>query len=300
MHDIWNPWHGCIKCSEGCQNCYMYALDRKRGMDGRDIFRTKAGFTYPLHQDRKGRYTVQSGEMLRVCMTSDFFLEQADAWRDEAWRLIRQRRDVKFFLLTKRPERVSTCLPSDWNDGWDHVMFNVTCENQKRADQRIPLLLDLPFKHKGIMCAPLLGPIDISDYLATNQIEQVLVGGENYDNPRPCDIDWVKGLHQACVQSDITFCFIETGTYLIKDGKTYHLKSKRLQSSMACKSGLQHVGKPMHFDLVDEYGPIEKELLYKPHFRTCCEQCGSRLICNGCSACSTCMQERGGIAATSE
>ena len=24
MHDIWNPWHGCLKYSEGCKNCYMY------------------------------------------------------------------------------------------------------------------------------------------------------------------------------------------------------------------------------------------------------------------------------------
>ena len=24
----WNPWHGCHKCSEGCQNCYAYFLDK--------------------------------------------------------------------------------------------------------------------------------------------------------------------------------------------------------------------------------------------------------------------------------
>ena len=30
MHDIWNPWHGCRKCSEGCQNCCMYYLDAVR------------------------------------------------------------------------------------------------------------------------------------------------------------------------------------------------------------------------------------------------------------------------------
>ena len=78
MHDIWNPWHGCKKCSEGCQNCYMYYLDGLRGQSGADIYRTKAGFRYPLSKDRSGRYKVQSGEMLRVCMTSDFFLAEAD------------------------------------------------------------------------------------------------------------------------------------------------------------------------------------------------------------------------------
>lgn len=38
MHDIWNPWHGCKKCSEGCKNCYMYFLDEQRGRNGADIF----------------------------------------------------------------------------------------------------------------------------------------------------------------------------------------------------------------------------------------------------------------------
>ena len=125
-HDIWNPWHGCRKCSEGCENCYMYFLDGLRDKDGSEIYRTKAGFRYPLSKDRNGRYKVQSGEMIRVCMTSDFFLEEADAWRDEAWSIMRQRPDVKFFLLTKRPQRVAQCLPMDWGDGWENVMFNVT------------------------------------------------------------------------------------------------------------------------------------------------------------------------------
>lgn len=49
--------------------------------------------------------------MLWVCMTSDFFLPEADPWRDDAWDMIRMRPDVIFFLLTKRPQRVSACLP---------------------------------------------------------------------------------------------------------------------------------------------------------------------------------------------
>ncbi|MDO4339169.1 MAG: DUF5131 family protein [Eubacteriales bacterium] len=44
MYDIWNPWHGCVKCSEGCQHCYMYFLDGMRDRNGADIYRTKAGF----------------------------------------------------------------------------------------------------------------------------------------------------------------------------------------------------------------------------------------------------------------
>ena len=92
MHDIWNPWHGCVKCSEGCQHCYMYFLDRVRDKNGADIYRTKTGFTYPIQKFRDGRYKVKSGELIRVCMSSDFFLEQADEWRDAAWEIMRQRR----------------------------------------------------------------------------------------------------------------------------------------------------------------------------------------------------------------
>ena len=111
LHDIWNPWHGCVKCSEGCQNCYMYFLDRMRNQNGAEIYKTKSGFSYPLQKDRTGHYKIQSGEQIRVCMTSDFFLEEADPWRAEAWDIMRQRSDVVFFLLTKRPQRVRECLP---------------------------------------------------------------------------------------------------------------------------------------------------------------------------------------------
>lgn len=69
MHDIWNPWHGCVKCSEGCAHCYMYYLDRMRGANGAAIYKTKVGFTYPLQKDRRGRYKVRSGEHIRVCIT---------------------------------------------------------------------------------------------------------------------------------------------------------------------------------------------------------------------------------------
>ncbi len=158
LHDIWNPWHGCRKCSEGCLNCYMYYLDSQRDRDGSEIYRTKAGFRYPLSKDRSGRYKVRSGETLRVCMTSDFFLEEADGWRDEAWEIIAKRPDVKFYLLTKRPERVEDHLPKDWGDGWENVIFNVTCENQRRTDERTPILLKLPVKPLGVETPSILLP----------------------------------------------------------------------------------------------------------------------------------------------
>lgn len=65
--------------SEGCDNCYMYFLDRQRNADGRRIYKVKNNFDYPLQKDRGGGYRVTSGEQLRVCMTSDFFLQKPTA-----------------------------------------------------------------------------------------------------------------------------------------------------------------------------------------------------------------------------
>lgn len=289
MKDIWNPWHGCIKYSEGCDHCYMYYLDKVRDQDGQNIYKTKTKFRYPLAKDRYGHYKIKSGETVRVCMTSDFFLEEADEWRDEAWEIIKIRSDVKFLLITKRPERVRRCLPKDWNDGWENVFFNVTAENQKRADERIPILLDLPFKHKGVMCAPMLTYIDIDKYLGSDQIEQVSCGGENYDGRRPCDFNWVKSLRNQCQKYNITFCFIETGTNFIKDGKSYYLPKKQLQSEMAFKSKMNFIGKPMEFKLINHYGEIlQKEDLYIPQYKESCNKCASKITCNGCSNCGKC------------
>lgn len=282
MRDIWNPWHGCRRISEGCLHCYMFHLDARHGRDFRQITRARHNFDYPLHKDRQGQYKIRSGEMLRVGLASDFFLEEADGWRDEAWSIIRARPDVKFFLLTKRPDRVAQSLPADWGDGWEQVFFNVSCENQKRADERMPQLLALPFKHKGVMTAPLLGPVDLSRYLATGQIEQVIAGGENYDGARPCHFDWIRQLQRDCITHRVNFCFIETGTHFIKDGKSFWMPDKSLQSRMAHKSGMSVPGKPIDFILTDPLGfPLHADELHQPAFGHPCQTCGSRPICNG-------------------
>lgn len=290
MHDIWNPWHGCVKKSEGCRNCYMYALDRARGQEGSRIYKVAANFDYPLQKDKSGAFKIKSGEQIRVCMTSDFFLAEADEWRPDVWKIIRRRPDVVFFLLTKRPERVPDCLPPDWGNGWENVFFNVTCENQQMTDERLPWLLKLPFRHKGIMTAPFIGPVTLDKFWDSGQIEQVIAGGENYDGVRPLHYEWVKNLYDECVAHNTRFCFIETGSLFVKDGHTYHLSGKKLQSRMAFKSGLQFEGRPLQFKLAPpEQGNLfDCSCVYQKHFRSACNECGSRLICNGCSDCGKC------------
>ena len=292
MHDIWNPWHGCRRVSEGCAHCYMFTMDAARGLDGGVVRRNKTTFDYPLQRLRDGSFKVRPGELIRICMNSDFLIEEADAWRDEAWSIIHARPDVRFFILTKRPERFRACLPPDWGDGWDNVMLNVTCENQRRTDERIPILLETPARHKGIMCAPLIGPVSVARYLEAPSdgapLEQVICGGENYENPRTCDFSWVRSLSEECRAADVTFAFIETGSNFVADGRRYRIP-KRLQGQQALKSGVEHRGRPIEWRLTDPLGlPLAADELYEPRFRTKCKTCGSHLICNGCCNCGLC------------
>ena len=245
----WNPWHGCHKCSEGCQNCYAYFLDKRYGRDTNEVVKNKSNVNFPVKKDRAGQYKLESGSFVRVCMTSDFFLEEADEWRKEAWDFIRQRSDVTFSLLTKRAQRIRECLPGNWEDGWDHVTFSVSCENQKRLEERMPYLLELPSKHKWVSLKPFIGEIDIEEYLATGQIETVLAGGENYLGSRPLHYEWVKKVHDACAKYNVQLIFGQTGNIFIKDGKECKIHNRTDQMIQALRSGLHYPPKDIEAEI---------------------------------------------------
>ena len=205
MSVSWNPWHGCRKISEGCRNCYVYRQDSRHDKDSREVRQT-AMFDRPVRRSRDGRFKVPAGEMVYTCFTSDFLLEEADAWRAEAWEMMRIRHDLRFLFFTKRIDRLAAVLPPDWGDGYENVVIGCTVENQAMADYRLLLFLATPVRHRLIVCAPLLGPLDIARYLSP-AVEEVSAGGESGNEARPCDYAWVLGLREQCVAADISFCF---------------------------------------------------------------------------------------------
>lgn len=172
-----------------------------------------------------------------TCFTSDFFVEDADKWRAEAWEMIRCRSDLHFMMITKRIDRFSDCLPDDWGDGYDNVTICCTVENQACADYRLPIYRRAPIKHKIIICEPLLERIDLSTYAVGEWIEQIVAGGESGYEARPCDFEWVMDLRRICVENKVDFWFKQTGSKFVKDGKTYNVK-RQFQHSQARKAGI--------------------------------------------------------------
>ncbi len=233
---MWNLWHGCRKLSAGCAHCYVYRGDEKRGIDSGEVVKNKC-FGAPIERKKNGEYKIPSGTLVYTCFTSDFFIDDADQWRAEAWDMIRERSDLHFLIITKRIDRLAECVPDDWTDGWEHVTICCTVENQDRADYRLPIYKAAPIKHKRIICEPLLERLDLSSYNIGEWVEQVLAGGESGAGARPCDFDWVMALREECVRQDVSFWFKQTGARFIKDGKLYAVPRK-LQHVQARKAGV--------------------------------------------------------------
>ena len=238
---VWNPWHGCIKISEGCKNCYVYRRDSQFGKDSSVIAKTN-DFNLPLKRKRNREYKLVSeyGDVF-TCMTSDFFLEQADSWRDEAWNMMRLRRDLNFIIITKRIYRFMHCIPWDWGEGYDNVSIMCTCENQKMADYRLPLFIHLPIRHKYIIHEPMLESVDIEKYLKEGEIEMVLCGGESGESARLCDFEWVLNTRKQCIKYNVSFNFRQTGALFRKDGRVYKIK-RIYQHEQAKKAGIDYKG----------------------------------------------------------
>jgi protein gp37 len=232
----WNPWHGCKKISEGCENCYVYRTDAKYERDSSAV-KKNADFNLPLKLNRRKEFKIPSGETVYTCFTSDFLLPEADEWRTEAWQMIRERSDLNFFFITKRIARLKAVLPDDWGDGYDNVAIGCTCENQARTDERLPTFLDLPIKHRSVVCEPLLEEVDLSSYLSGGKIERVVAGGESGANARICKYDWILKIREQCREYNVKFWFKQTGYRFVKDGKLY-LIDRKAQHSQARKANI--------------------------------------------------------------
>lgn len=235
----WNPWKGCHKKSEGCENCYIFRANERKKIDTNYIFKTDE-FYKPIEKDKKGNYKIKSGNIVFLCFNADFLVEEADPWRGEVYNIIRERKDLNFMFLTKRIERFIKVLPNDFKDNFENLIVGCTIENQKRADERLKIFKELPIKHKIITIQPMLEAIDISKYLDGN-IELVVVGGESGKNVRPLNYDWVLDIRNQCMKANVSFEFRQVGSNFIKDGKTYNIQRQYL-CAQARKAGINFKG----------------------------------------------------------
>lgn len=235
----WNPWYGCTKVSPGCAHCYMFREQVRYGRNPEVVTRSKTKFAEPLKWKEPRR--------IFTCSWSDWFHEAADAWRDEAWEVIRQTPQHTYQILTKRPERIIDHLPADWGRGWTHVWLGSSVESQ-RLDYRAAIICTVPAAVRFISAEPLLGRLDLERvnpyerahareqaerndyYLGLNvlecprhapltytsatrmgRIDWVIAGGESGPDCRPMHADWVRALRDQCQRNDVAFFLKQLG-----------------------------------------------------------------------------------------
>ena len=229
----WDPWTGCYAVSEGCAYCYYYGPYSKRF--GQNSVEKTDDFHKPVSLAANGKPRIASGKIVATCFSSDFFIPEADQWRNHAWAMIKERPDLDFLILTKRIDRFEVSLPSDWGDGYENVNIGCTVENQELTDYRLPLFLSYPIKRRFVACAPLLGPIDLSTYISS--LDHVTVGGETGREARICDYEWVMAIREQCINAGITFWFKNTGSCFQRDGEVRKVNPFK-ETSLAKELGI--------------------------------------------------------------
>lgn len=208
----WNPWMGCEKVSPGCAHCYMFREQRHYGSDPSDVRRSKTKFRDPL------RWADE--RLVFTCSWSDWFHPGADAWRDEAWEIVRATPHLTYQILTKRPELIAHRLPADWGDGYRNVWLGVSVENG-RFTRRATELQGIPAAVRFVSAEPLLGSLfgkgSRCEPLELEGIDWVIVGGESGPRSRILELEWALEILHACDTSGTAFFMKQLGTLLGRD-----------------------------------------------------------------------------------
>lgn len=289
----WNPITGCSVVSPGCTNCYAMKLAGTRLQH----HSSRAGLTRDSKAGPVWTGEVRFNEqwleeplrwkrprMIFVCAHGDLFAEGVpNEWIDKVFAVMAAAPQHIFQVLTKRPERMREYLTSKLLEHrivaaqlqlafpikspgiWPHmplpnVWLGVSVEDQKRADERIPILLDTPAAVRWISAEPLLGPVNLSflpqpndgfgpwwldalniqrggwfaDEAATQptddadarhhlaRIDWVVAGGESGSGCRPMHPHWTYALRDQCAIADVPFLFKQWGNWIIASAENGH------------------------------------------------------------------------------
>lgn len=202
-----NPWWGCVKVSDGCKNCYAEARQYGGdfwGMDKERRFFGDKHWNDPLRWNKKAgekgiREKVFCGSYCDILEHRKDLVDH----QDRLVELIQKTPNLDWLLLTKRPENFWFIFERHASP--DNIWLGVSVEDQKTADKRIPLLVNLPAKIKFLSVEPLLDQLELHGWLFECRCEDqredpIQVCGErptNY-NINKTDGKWryVDGLYQ--------------------------------------------------------------------------------------------------------
>lgn len=258
----WNRW-----AADGtCYNCHGKSLRDTHGKCevcngtgniGPYRARVFCASLADVFEDWNGQMSNSSGQLLSRIEGACEIITKMHEVRERLFKLIDATPNLDWLLLTKRPENIERMMkenqpplhpsfnaqrsPEETNEDYarrlvrnyvvrPNLWLGVSVENQKAADERIPILLKTPAAVRFLSCEPLLGPLDLSEWMSEIEIDYgavlggsgidwAIVGGESGPGARPFQIDWARSLIKQCKAADVACFFKQTGS------KPYELAS---------------------------------------------------------------------------
>jgi protein gp37 len=217
-HHTINFWWGCTGHWRECAGCYAREFIQDKG-DNFSVLRLKRSPWLEaelLNDDAEKRNTH---EFVFTCSMSDFFHEDADRWREEAWDVIRQCRNLIWLILTKRPERIADHLPKDWHRGqnYPHVWLGTTC-GVRESFGRIDELRKLPCSLRFLSCEPLLEDLAGINLMGIGWVLCGGMSGKKCWERHEMDIRHAAALYDAARQARVPFLFKQMSARYTENG----------------------------------------------------------------------------------
>lgn len=244
----WNPLAmRCTPVSEGCEHCWHLRMADRLGANpkiGNAEAESYAGHDTPLvrWKELKKPIAAKTPGIIGVQFMGDLFHLGVDfGMVHEVFDVMWQSPHHTFLVLTKRPERMFEFMTQKniqnmYGNEWPlkNVWLGVSCENQARADERIPILLQIPAAVRWVSIEPMLGPVvlrrkandenemiqmalmgRLDEYSRPVQrgIDWVVVGAETGPGARPMHPDWVRSVRDQCQAAGVPFFFKQWGEW---------------------------------------------------------------------------------------
>ncbi len=209
----WNPVTGCTKISDGCKNCYAYAMSKRLKAMGQKKYRNEFKVTTheytverPLKWEKPKCIFVNSmSDLFHKDVPKDYISKVFTTMNKSSWHI--------FQILTKRSKRL---LELNKELKWTkNIWQGVSVENNKYISR----IEDLSYTNayiKFISFEPLIGRINIKSIDLSN-IDWIIVGGESGNNSRPLKKEWVLEIRNKCIKEKIPFFFKQWGGFNRKD-----------------------------------------------------------------------------------
>lgn len=262
-----NPWWGCARVSPGCRHCYAESFAKRTGhaVWGDEAERRHFGdghWNEPRKWDREAEAAGRPALVFCASMADVF--EDRDDLLDDRGRLvvlIEETPHLRWLLLTKRPENVLGMVPPRWaHEEWpSNAWVGTTVEDQQRAVQRIPRLLEIPAPVRFLSCEPLLEAVDLSPWSPDFDADEgddvcrlhgmvdcqqapecrgigwIIAGGESGGRHRPFDAQHARLLDRFAELYEIPFFFKQHGG--LYPGSGGHLLDGRLRWEWPTEAG---------------------------------------------------------------